>query len=75
MNSVLCVGTPPTFGTLDGVWGSVGYISQHLDRDQVDTPELCSNNEKNKNRMSLTDASLEGILHAKLYRRMHSLKV
>jgi hypothetical protein len=31
--------------------------------------------EKNKNRMSLTDASLEGILHAKHYRRMHSLKV
>jgi hypothetical protein len=31
--------------------------------------------EKNKNRMSLTDASLEGILHAKQYRRMHSLKV
>jgi hypothetical protein len=30
--------------------------------------------EKNKNRMSLTDASLEGILHAKQYRRMHSLK-
>jgi hypothetical protein len=21
----------------------VGYIWQHLDRDQVDTPELCSN--------------------------------
>jgi hypothetical protein len=31
--------------------------------------------EKNKNRMSLTDASLEGILHAKQYHRMHSLKV
>ncbi len=31
--------------------------------------------EKNKNRMSLTDASLEGILHAKQYCRMHSLKV
>jgi hypothetical protein len=31
--------------------------------------------EKNKNRMSLTDASLEGILHAKQYRHMHSLKV
>jgi hypothetical protein len=31
--------------------------------------------EKNKNRMSLTAASLEGILHAKQYRRMHSLKV
>jgi hypothetical protein len=31
--------------------------------------------EKNKNRMSLTDASLKGILHAKQYRRMHSLKV
>ncbi len=31
--------------------------------------------EKNKNHMSLTDASLEGILHAKQYRRMHSLKV
>jgi hypothetical protein len=31
--------------------------------------------EKNKNRMSLTDASLYGILHAKQYRRMHSLKV
>jgi hypothetical protein len=31
--------------------------------------------EKNKNRMSLTDASLEGILHANQYRRMHSLKV
>jgi hypothetical protein len=31
--------------------------------------------EKNKNRMSFTDASLEGILHAKQYRRMHSLKV
>jgi hypothetical protein len=37
------VGTPPTFVTVDGVWGSVGYIWQHLDRDQVDTPELCSN--------------------------------
>jgi len=31
--------------------------------------------EKNKNRMSLTDASLEGILHAKQYHHMHSLKV
>jgi hypothetical protein len=31
--------------------------------------------EKDKNRMGLTDASLEGILHAKKYRRMHSLKV
>jgi hypothetical protein len=31
--------------------------------------------EKNKNRMSLTDASLEGILHAKQYRRTYSLKV
>jgi hypothetical protein len=31
--------------------------------------------EKNKNRMSLTDASLKGILHAKQYRCMHSLKV
>jgi hypothetical protein len=31
--------------------------------------------EKNKNRRSVTDASLEGILHAKQYRRMHSLKV
>jgi hypothetical protein len=31
--------------------------------------------EKDKNRMSLTDASLEGILHAKQDRRMHSLKV
>jgi len=31
--------------------------------------------EKNKNRMSLTDASFEGILHVKQYRRMHSLKV
>jgi hypothetical protein len=31
--------------------------------------------EKNKNRMSLTDASLEGILHAKRYSRMHSQKV
>jgi hypothetical protein len=31
--------------------------------------------EKNKNRMSLTDASLEGILPAKHYRRMDSLKV
>jgi hypothetical protein len=30
--------------------------------------------EKNKNCMSLTDASLEEILHAKQYRRMHSLK-
>jgi hypothetical protein len=43
MNCVLCVGTPPTFETVDGVWGSVGYVWQHLDRDQVDTPELCSN--------------------------------
>jgi hypothetical protein len=43
MNCVLCVGTPPTFVTVDGVWGSVGYIWQHLNRDQVDTPELCSN--------------------------------
>jgi hypothetical protein len=25
MNSVLCVGTPPTFVMVDGVWGSVGY--------------------------------------------------
>jgi hypothetical protein len=31
--------------------------------------------EKYKNRMSLTDASLKRILHAKQYRRMHSLKV
>ncbi|CAK9260470.1 unnamed protein product [Sphagnum jensenii] len=31
--------------------------------------------EKNKNRMSLTDASFEGILHVRQYRRMHSLKV
>ncbi|CAM6007289.1 unnamed protein product [Sphagnum balticum] len=31
--------------------------------------------EKNKNCMSLTDASLKGILHVKQYRRMHSLKV
>ncbi|KAH9576038.1 hypothetical protein CY35_01G142300 [Sphagnum magellanicum] len=31
--------------------------------------------EKNKNRMSLTHASLKGILHAKQYRCMHSLKV
>ena len=31
--------------------------------------------EKNKNRMSLSDASLEGILHAKQYRRMCSLRV
>jgi hypothetical protein len=31
--------------------------------------------EKNKDRMSLTEASLEGTLHAKQYRRMHSLKV
>jgi hypothetical protein len=31
--------------------------------------------EENMNRMSLTDASLEGILHAKQYRRMHSAKV
>lgn len=30
--------------------------------------------EKNKNRMSLSDASLEGILHAKQYHRMHNLK-
>jgi hypothetical protein len=44
MHCVLCVCTPPTFVTVDGVWGSVGYIWQHLDRDQVDTPELCSNN-------------------------------
>jgi hypothetical protein len=29
--------------------------------------------EENKNRM--VDASLDGILHAKLYHRMHSLKV
>jgi hypothetical protein len=43
MNCVLCVGAPPTFVTVDGEWGSVGYIWQHLDRDQVDTPELCSN--------------------------------
>jgi hypothetical protein len=25
------------------VFGDVGYTWQHLDRDQVDTPELCSN--------------------------------
>ena len=31
--------------------------------------------EKNKNRTSLTDISLEGILHAKQYRRMRSLLV
>ncbi len=31
--------------------------------------------EKNKNRMNLIDASLEGILHAKQYHCMHSLKV
>ncbi|CAK9879059.1 unnamed protein product [Sphagnum jensenii] len=31
--------------------------------------------EKNKNRMTLTNASLEGILRAKQYRRMHNLKV
>jgi hypothetical protein len=43
MNCVLCVGTPPTFVKVDGVWGSVGYVWQHLDRDQGDTPELCSN--------------------------------
>jgi hypothetical protein len=30
--------------------------------------------EKNKNRMSLTDANLEGILHAKQHRRMFSLR-
>jgi hypothetical protein len=35
--------TPLTFVTVDGVWGSVGYIKQHSDRDRVDTPELCSN--------------------------------
>jgi hypothetical protein len=45
MNCVLCVGTPPTFVTVDGAWGSVGYIWQHFDRDQVDTPELCSNSD------------------------------
>jgi hypothetical protein len=43
MNCVLCVGTPPTFVTVDGVWGSVGYIWWHLGRDQDDTPELGSN--------------------------------
>jgi hypothetical protein len=31
--------------------------------------------ERHKNRMSLTDASLEGILHARQYCRMHRLKV
>jgi hypothetical protein len=31
--------------------------------------------EKNTNRLSLTNASLKGILHAKQYRSMHSLKV
>jgi hypothetical protein len=31
--------------------------------------------EKNKNRMSLTIAILEGILHSKQYRGMHSLRV
>jgi hypothetical protein len=43
MNCVLFVGTRPTFVTVDEVWESVGYIWQHLDRNQVDTPELCSN--------------------------------
>jgi hypothetical protein len=44
MSCVLSVGTLPTFVTVDGVWGSVGYTQcQHLDHDQVDTPELCSN--------------------------------
>jgi hypothetical protein len=37
------------FVTVDGVWGSVGYIYRHSDRDQVDAPELCSN----KNRFFL----------------------
>jgi hypothetical protein len=45
MNCVLSVSTPPTFVTVDGVWGSVAYIWQYLNRDQVDTPELRSNRE------------------------------
>jgi hypothetical protein len=58
MNCVLCVGTPPTFVTVDGVWGSVGYIWEHLDRDQVDTPELRSN------RLGHTAAGLRSCLRS-----------
>jgi hypothetical protein len=41
----------------------------------VESDFLVVKYEKNKNRMSLTDTSLEGILHAMQYRRMHILKV
>jgi hypothetical protein len=43
MNYVLCVGTPPTFVRSTECGGVLDMCRQHLDRDQVDTPELCSN--------------------------------
>ena len=39
----------------------------------VDSDFLVVKYEKTRNRMCLSDASLEGILHAKQYRRMRSL--
>jgi hypothetical protein len=68
MNCGLCVGTPPTFIAVDGVWGCVGYIWQHLDRVQIDTPELCSNRLKQQSTLRLSRGAL-GVGILRLCRR------
>jgi hypothetical protein len=55
MNCVLCVGHSVDVCNLSTECGGVLDIySQHLDRDQVDTPELCSNT----SRVSTTRAGI-----------------
>jgi len=67
------IGLHNTYPLLEKFVGGMATIFPNT--STVDRGFLVVKYEKNKNRMNLTDASLEGILHAKQYRRMHSLKV
>jgi hypothetical protein len=67
------IGLQNTYPLLEGFFGCLATIFPGTSTVESDFSVV--KYEKYKNRLSLTDASLEGILHAKQYRRMHSLKV
>jgi hypothetical protein len=67
------IGLQNTYPLLERFVGGLATIFPG--RSTVESDLAVMKYEKNKNRMSLTDASLEEILHAEQYRRMHSLKV
>jgi hypothetical protein len=69
------IGLQNTYPLLERFVGGLVTIFPGTSTSTVESDFSVGKYEKNKNRMSLTDASLEGILHAKQYRRMHSLKV